>query len=431
MGYSPWSRIRVGHDWASNTNKGSVVACIPAHCPLWLQPHWGGGLPVNSDHPISERYPVLLHLQPQSLLPSWTAAHTTCKNILEWWGVSIYRGSPQVVWEGSPWVNKCSRHHTHQINAWIILGGIGNTWQEMPKELNVFSSTEVMDHTPSHERVLFPVSALWLLRDPLSVQLPAEVLPLGKLQVKQQPEDIICPGRADASSLMLGNPFPTYPVHEHCSPRPRTHMHVYTYTLSHKCAHIHTEIDTQTHRHTQWHKLRHTQGHMYTQTHTQRQTHRNTHPDTHRAGPDHRLRSGFTSLRAKSLGSCPALYDPMDCSLAVSPVHGILQARILEWVAIFSSRRSSQSRDWACISYVSCICRPVLYHSCHLGSPLCHYFKGKKKDHLFIQLCLGFLALSHNLGLSSYLLNVSCWLQPSHGFKGKTTSYKTEKMSRF
>ena len=35
---------------------------------------------------------------------------------------------------------------------------------------------------------------------------------------------------------------------------------------------------------------------------------------------------------------CPTLCDPMDCSLPVSSVHGILQARILEWVAIFFSR---------------------------------------------------------------------------------------------
>ena len=39
-----------------------------------------------------------------------------------------------------------------------------------------------------------------------------------------------------------------------------------------------------------------------------------------------------------------------------------LQARILEWVAIFSSRGSSQPRDWTCIFHVSCIGRQVLYH---------------------------------------------------------------------
>ena len=42
---------------------------------------------------------------------------------------------------------------------------------------------------------------------------------------------------------------------------------------------------------------------------------------------------------------CLTLYDPMDCSPPGSSVHGIFQARKLEWVAISSSRRSSQSRD--------------------------------------------------------------------------------------
>ena len=46
-------------------------------------------------------------------------------------------------------------------------------------------------------------------------------------------------------------------------------------------------------------------------------------------------------LHAKSLQSCPILCDPMDCSLPGSSVHGILQTRILEWVAMPSSRGSS------------------------------------------------------------------------------------------
>ena len=47
------------------------------------------------------------------------------------------------------------------------------------------------------------------------------------------------------------------------------------------------------------------------------------------------------SVHAKLLQSCPALCDPMDHSPPGSSVHGILQARILEWVAISSSRGSS------------------------------------------------------------------------------------------
>ena len=48
---------------------------------------------------------------------------------------------------------------------------------------------------------------------------------------------------------------------------------------------------------------------------------------------------------AKSLQPCLALYDPMDCSSPGSSVHGILQAGILGWVAMPSSRGSSRPRE--------------------------------------------------------------------------------------
>ena len=57
-------------------------------------------------------------------------------------------------------------------------------------------------------------------------------------------------------------------------------------------------------------------------------------------------------LHAESLQSCPALCDLMDCSPPGSSVHGIFQARILKWVAMPSSRGSSQPRDQ---TQVSCI----------------------------------------------------------------------------
>ena len=47
--------------------------------------------------------------------------------------------------------------------------------------------------------------------------------------------------------------------------------------------------------------------------------------------------------------SCLTLYDPMDCSLPGSSVHGILQARILECFAILFSRGSSWPRYWTCV----------------------------------------------------------------------------------
>ena len=58
---------------------------------------------------------------------------------------------------------------------------------------------------------------------------------------------------------------------------------------------------------------------------------------------------------------CLTYWDPLACSLPGSSVHKILQARILEWVAISSFRESSQPRDWTCLSYVFCIDRQILY----------------------------------------------------------------------
>ena len=60
----------------------------------------------------------------------------------------------------------------------------------------------------------------------------------------------------------------------------------------------------------------------------------------------------------------------MDCNPPGSSVHEILQARILEWVAISSSRGTSQPRDWTCISHVSCTGRWVLYHTREAQSSL-------------------------------------------------------------
>ena len=56
--------------------------------------------------------------------------------------------------------------------------------------------------------------------------------------------------------------------------------------------------------------------------------------------------------------SCLTLCDPTDCSPPVYSVHGILQARILEWAAIPFFSRSSQPRDW---TQVFCVVGQVLY----------------------------------------------------------------------
>ena len=72
-------------------------------------------------------------------------------------------------------------------------------------------------------------------------------------------------------------------------------------------------------------------------------------------------------MGALLLQSCLTLCDPMECSPPGSSVRGILQATILEWVAMPSLRGSSRPRDQNFISYISCIVGQILHHQCHLG----------------------------------------------------------------
>ena len=64
--------------------------------------------------------------------------------------------------------------------------------------------------------------------------------------------------------------------------------------------------------------------------------------------------------------SCPILCEPLDCNPPGTFVHGILQARRLEWVAMPLSRGSSRPRDG---THISCTGRQILYHLSPTGSP--------------------------------------------------------------
>ena len=87
-------------------------------------------------------------------------------------------------------------------------------------------------------------------------------------------------------------------------------------------------------------------------------------------------------MRVQSLQSCPTLCNPMDCSPPGSSVHGILQARILERVAMAFSRGFSQVRDWTRICCSSCIAGGFFTHweatweanYVHIIHYLAHYF---------------------------------------------------------
>ena len=81
-------------------------------------------------------------------------------------------------------------------------------------------------------------------------------------------------------------------------------------------------------------------------------------PDIKQGNVTWRLLFNFYSLHhacvcVQSLKSCLTLCNPIDCSLPGSSVYGILQARILEWVAVPSSTGSSQPRDQTWVSFIA------------------------------------------------------------------------------
>ena len=74
-------------------------------------------------------------------------------------------------------------------------------------------------------------------------------------------------------------------------------------------------------------------------------------------------------MRGKSFVGL-TLCDPVNHSLPGPSVQGILQARIMEWVATPSSRGSSLPKDRTHVPYIFCVGRWAFYHQYHLGSPL-------------------------------------------------------------
>ena len=121
----------------------------------------------------------------------------------------------------------------------------------------------------------------------------------------------------------------------------------------------------------------------------------------------------------KLLQSCPILCDLVDCSPPSSSVHSILQARILDWVAMPSSRKSSWPSNW---THISC----GVYTSEPLGKPLYIHIYAHICISAVMQLCLTLcqpmdcstpaLPVHHQtLGLAQTHVHwVSDAIQPSH-----------------
>ena len=78
---------------------------------------------------------------------------------------------------------------------------------------------------------------------------------------------------------------------------------------------------------------------------------------------------GPVDRHAQLLSRVQLFTSPWTVACQVPPVHGILQARILEWITTSYPRGSSWLRVWICISYISCTGRWILYHRHQLRSP--------------------------------------------------------------
>ena len=99
--------------------------------------------------------------------------------------------------------------------------------------------------------------------------------------------------------------------------------------------------------------------------------------------------------------SCLTLCNPLDCSLPGSSVHGIFQARILEWVAISFSRGYSQPRDQTCISCL--LCTADGFFNCWAIRETCE-ISWETSTILYIYLFLFFCM--HSAGLWCHFLNL-------------------------
>ena len=98
--------------------------------------------------------------------------------------------------------------------------------------------------------------------------------------------------------------------------------------------------------------------------------------------------------------SCPTLCDPMDCSLPGSSVHGVSKARILEWIAISSSRGSShpgikpRSSEWAGSFFTTKLPgKPIYLYSLYILNPILDGCTHTKSVKSVSSLCSGIIVV--------------------------------------
>ena len=93
----------------------------------------------------------------------------------------------------------------------------------------------------------------------------------------------------------------------------------------------------------------------------------------------------------------------MDRSLPGSFVHGILQARILEWIAMLFSRESSQPRDGTCISYTSCIASGFFTTSATWEAHICMYLYTFSQEYLKVEVYNIFFTCFFMTGMMTFI----------------------------
>ena len=115
----------------------------------------------------------------------------------------------------------------------------------------------------------------------------------------------------------------------------------------------------------------------------------------------------MTNLESESevTQSCPTLCDPMDCSLSGFSVHGIFQARVLEWIAISFSRGSSRPRNRTQVSRIAGRLFTV-WATLYGDQPRQHI---KKQSHYFIN--QGPSSQGYGFASTSLYLRLPWWLR--------------------
>jgi len=121
--------------------------------------------------------------------------------------------------------------------------------------------------------------------------------------------------------------------------------------------------------------------------------------------------------------SCLTLCDPMDCSLPGSSVHGIFQARVLEWGAIAFSRRSSRPRDRTWVSLIVgrrfTIWQQAAFNFAHRPlhdhtmSRAVYLSKGEPPQSSVTSLNWGCLPEKEKNSSQDFTYSVSLWILPS------------------